>query len=111
MWTGPGAGTVNDLLMPRMRAIASTFYIMMITFIGLALGPYLIGFVSDRIGSSTGDTAEALRQAMVYALFMFIVAGGFVLAAMKFLPGDEATRLERAKAAGEVTDQMSPNTA
>jgi len=101
MWTGPAAGTVNDLLMPRMRAIASAFYIMMITFIGLALGPYLIGYVSDGIGIATGNTGEALRQAMVYALTMFFVAGAFIIAALKFLPGDESTRLERAGAAGE----------
>jgi hypothetical protein len=35
MWLGPGASTVNDLVLPRMRAIASAFYIMMITVIGL----------------------------------------------------------------------------
>ena len=101
MWTGPGASTVNDLLMPRMRAIASAFYIMMITFIGLALGPYLIGYVSDGIGTATGDSAEALRQAMIYSLSMFLVASVFIIAALKFLPADESSRLERAKAAGE----------
>ncbi len=101
MWTGAGATTVNDLLMPRMRAIASAFYIMMITFIGLALGPYLIGFVSDSITSSGVESGEALRQAMIFALWMFVIASVFILAAFRYLGQDEATRLERAKAAGE----------
>jgi MFS family permease len=101
MWTGPAATTLNDLLLPRMRALSSAFYIMMITFIGLALGPYLIGYVSDGIMSSGIESGEALQRSMVYALAMLGVAIVFILAALNFLPGDEATRLDRARAAGE----------
>jgi MFS family permease len=102
MWTGPGASTLNDLLLPRMRAIASAFYIMMITFIGLALGPYLIGYVSDLIASSGVESAEALRRAMLYALAMLGVATVILSASFKFLPSDESSRLQRARDAGEV---------
>jgi MFS family permease len=102
MWTGPAATTLNDLLLPRMRALSSAFYIMMITFIGLALGPYLIGYVSDGITSSGAESGAALQQAMIYALAMLGIASIFIMAAFKFLPGDEATRIERARAAGEV---------
>jgi len=101
MWIGPAAGTLNDLVLPRMRALASAFYIMMITFIGLALGPYLIGYVSDVIASTGVDPANALRQAMIYSLFTFVIAGIAIVMALRFLPTDEATRLERAKTAGE----------
>ena len=38
---------------------------------------------------------------MIYSLVMFFVAAVFIIAALKFMPSDEATRLERAKAAGE----------
>jgi hypothetical protein len=38
---------------------------------------------------------------MVYALAMLGVASIFIIAAFSFLPGDEASRLERARAAGE----------
>lgn len=102
MWTGPAATTLNDLLLPRMRAISSAFYIMMITFIGLALGPYLIGFISDQLASAGAESGEALGQAMTYALGMLGVASLFILAALRFLPDDQATRLDRARAAGEV---------
>ena len=101
MWTGPAATTLNDLLLPRMRALSSAFYIMMITFIGLALGPYLIGYVSDGIASAGAESGEALQQAMVYALGMLGLSSLFIVAAFRFLPNDEATRLERARAAGE----------
>ena len=33
--------------MPRMRATASAYYVLMNTFLGLALGPYLMGQISD----------------------------------------------------------------
>jgi len=101
MWTGPAATTLNDLLLPRMRALSSAFYIMMITFIGLALGPYLIGYVSDDLMSSGAESSAALQQSMIYALGMLGVATLFIVAAFKFLPDDEATRMQRARAAGE----------
>lgn len=39
--------TAADLVMPRMRAVAGAYYILMNTFIGLALGPYVMGQLSD----------------------------------------------------------------
>ena len=101
MWTGPAASTLNDLLLPRMRALSSAFYIMMITFIGLALGPYMIGHVSDSLAQGGTEAGEALRRAMLYALAMLGLASLFTVAAFKFLPDDEASRLDRARAAGE----------
>ena len=39
---------------------------------------------------------------MIYALAMLGIASIFIIAALKFLPSDEATRIARARAAGEV---------
>ena len=48
MWVSkPSPTTANDLVMPRMRAVAGAWFLLMNTIIGLALGPYLIGKVSD----------------------------------------------------------------
>ena len=47
LWLGAGASAVNELVLPRLRAVASAFYILLITFIGLALGPYTMGKLSD----------------------------------------------------------------
>ena len=47
MWIGVGASTVQDLVLPRMRATASAAYLLVVTFIGLAMGPYTIGKFSD----------------------------------------------------------------
>ena len=74
----------------------------MITFIGLALGPYLIGYVSDLIASSGVESGEALQRAMLYSLAMLGVATVILIASFKFLPSDESSRLQRARDAGEV---------
>jgi MFS family permease len=100
MWIGAGASTVQDLVLPRMRAVASAFYILFITFIGLALGPYTIGWLSD----ATGDLATAMRLALASNL----VASAFLLLAMRHLARDEATLRERAKAAGERLVEAQP---
>ena len=68
MWLGPGAGTVNDLVMPRMRAMASAFYLLMVTFIGLALGPFTMGQLSDAFAKSGMTPADALREGMLWGL-------------------------------------------
>ena len=101
MWIGPAASTVNDLVLPRMRAIASAFYILMVTFIGLALGPYTIGFISDAFTASGTDSADALRQAMLYATSMLGLALIMLYIASTFVADEEASRLDRARALGE----------
>jgi len=51
--------------------------------------------------SSGAESSAALQQSMIYALGMLGVATLFIVAAFKFLPDDEATRMQRARAAGE----------
>ena len=97
MWLGGAASTVNDLVMPRMRATASAFYILMLTFIGLALGPFMIGQISDVYMASGLDDGSALRNAMMWSYVMFAGALVLLTLAMRYLPGDEDRRIERAR--------------
>ncbi|MEX2327922.1 MAG: MFS transporter [Pseudomonadales bacterium] len=101
MWIGPAASTINDLVVPRMRAIASAFYLLMITFIGLALGPYTIGQISDTILATGATPADALREGMLWAISMLALAFAGILAAAFYLRDEEASRLDRARALGE----------
>ncbi len=101
MWIGPAASTVNDLVLPRMRAIASAFYILMVTFIGLALGPYTIGQISDTILATGASPADALREGMLWALCILGLSLVMLILAARSLPAEEASRLERARALGE----------
>ena len=93
MWIGAGASTVQDLVLPRMRAVASASYLLVITFIGLALGPYTIGRLSVAL--------DDLRLAMILSFFANGIAVAFLLLATRHLPRQERERLERARAAGE----------
>lgn len=88
LWLGPGASTVQDLVLPRMRAVASAAYLLVVTLIGLALGPYTLG----RLSVATGD----LRIALSLGLLANLVALGCFLKARRTLAYDEASRLERA---------------
>jgi MFS family permease len=94
MWIGAGASTVQDLVLPRMRGAASAAYLLVVTFIGLALGPYVIGFLSVLVGD--------LRRAMLFAIAVNALALLFAILAARHLERDEASRLDRARAAGEV---------
>jgi MFS family permease len=89
LWIGPGASTVQDLVLPRMRATASAAYLLVVTFIGLALGPYTIGRLSVALGN--------LRMAMVISLSASLLAVLCLIQAARHLPGDEAMRQVRAR--------------
>ena len=90
--------------MPRMRATASAYYILVNTMIGLALGPYFIGQLSDIYVTTGMDSVASLQSAISTGLLIFIPSTLLLLAAWRYLPGDEASRLERAKALGETVD-------
>jgi MFS family permease len=101
LWVGNAPATVNDLVMPRMRAIASAFYILTVTFLGLALGPYCMGMWSDALTRSGTEPGAALRNAMLAGLAVFAATLVCLAYASRHLALEESTRLERARAAGE----------
>ncbi len=93
MWIGAGASTVQDLVLPRMRAVASAAYILVLTLVGFALGPYVIGQLSDALGD--------LPAAMRWSLVVCGLSVSFLALALRHLEHDEKTMLARARAAGE----------
>ncbi len=101
LWLGAGASAVNELVLPRLRALASAFYLLLITFIGLALGPYTMGMLSDGFARDGADPGTALRDAMSIGIGMFGASALALLLASRFLPAEEVSRVERARAAGE----------
>jgi MFS family permease len=93
MWLGPCAASIQDLVLPRMRGTATAVFFLATTIVGLGLGPYMVGLISD----VTGDLKFAMLSTMIVAplilLFLFIAA--------RSVPKLEETLLERARAAGE----------
>lgn len=100
-WPGIPPSTAADLVLPRMRAVAGAYYILINTMIGLALGPYFMGQLSDIYAGQGMDSAESLRLAMSSSMLVFVVTLIFLTLAWKHLPRDESSRLERARSFGE----------
>jgi len=91
LWLGAGVSTVQDLVLPHMRARASAVFLLFVTLVGLALGPYVVGRLSDLWGD--------LRLAFMAGTSSNLVAFVLFLLASRTIAGDEATRFERAAAA------------
>ena len=92
-WLGVGGSTIQDLVLPRMRGSATAVYILSVTLIGLALGPFTVGLVSD----ASGD----LRLGLLSALGANLGAAVLIALAARWIAEDESTIRERARAAGE----------
>ena len=50
MWLPPLYAVMFDQVLPRLRAITMSIYIFMMTILGLGVGPYLVGMISDANG-------------------------------------------------------------
>ncbi len=90
---GAAAATTQDLVFPRMRGTATATFFIGTALIGLALGPYLAGFVSKVSGS--------LSTGVLSILMVTPISLGCLLLAMRSVPRAEATMIERARAASE----------
>ncbi|HEY0411895.1 MAG TPA: MFS transporter [Allosphingosinicella sp.] len=92
-WVGAAVATLQDLVLPRMRATAGATYVLGTTMVGLALGPYYAGKMSVVTGSLSAG------------IFCLYVVPPFTLLALwlgsRRIADLEATKVERARAAGE----------
>jgi predicted MFS family arabinose efflux permease len=77
---GPSYAVSQMLAGPRMRALASSILLFVQTFIGLGLGPYLVGLCSDYLAPQVG--VASLRYALVlvglvnlWAVYHYFVGG------------------------------------
>lgn len=100
-WIGSAVALANELVLPRMRATASSFYILLVTFIGLAMGPYAIGRLSVAFEQGGETSAVALKNGMLLALSATVLAAVCFVMASFFVRNEEEGRLARARAAGE----------
>ncbi|HVR28125.1 MAG TPA: MFS transporter [Thermoanaerobaculia bacterium] len=101
LWIGSAIALVTELVLPRMRATASAFYILSVTFVGLALGPYTMGHISDRLVAAGRTSGEALRSGMLWGLTTYAIAFFFLWLSSRYVVAEEESRLDRARALGE----------
>ena len=77
LWLGPVITAVQHLVPRAMRSTASASFLLINNLIGLGVGPYLIGSVSESLKQSYG--AELLRYAAVGCTIFYVVAGALML--------------------------------
>ena len=86
LWLGPAFGTIQNLAPTRMRALASAILLFVLNIIGLGLGPFLVGVLSDGL---TGSFAEdSLRYAILIATGAYLWAGSHFLLAARTIRRD-----------------------
>lgn len=86
LWLGPVSTAVQHLVERPMRATASACFLLINNFIGLGVGPLLIGAVSEALKASLG--ADSLRFAAIAVLGFYLVAAALMWAASRRLASD-----------------------
>jgi len=94
LWLPPIYSLMFDLVLPRMRGIASSTYIIVSTLLGLGMGPYFVGIVSDRNG---GDLGQAIVSINVVAPVIVVL----LLIVLLRINRDETSMIPRAREGGE----------
>ncbi|MFQ3594538.1 MAG: MFS transporter [Sphingomonadaceae bacterium] len=92
-WVGVAAATSQDLVLPRMRGAATATYFLGTTIIGLGMGPFIVGKMSEVLG----NLGHAILSLYVFAPIILMLL--YLL--YRSLPAAEASRVERARQAGE----------
>ena len=85
-WLGPVISAIQHLVRPDMRATASAIFLFINNLIGIGLGTYAIGALSDTLTARFGD--EALRYSILAGTGFYIVAAGLFLLASRWLEQD-----------------------
>ncbi len=88
MYQAPALAITQALATPAMRATAGAVLLFVINIVGLAMGPAVTGWISDRLEPTLG--AESLRYALMGVSMMLIVAGFHFWRAAKTLEADLA---------------------
>ncbi len=88
---GAAAATTQDLVLPRMRGTATASFFLATTLVGLGLGPFMVGAISDLSGS--------LRIGVLSLIGVAPISLVLLIYAYRTLPKAEATIAERARAA------------
>ncbi len=94
MWLPPIYASFMDLVLPRMRGSMMGFYILTMTIVGLGLGPYLVGLMSDLNG---GNLSEAILNLFWISPVLIVLS----VLLIRSMPKDEASVVVRAREAGE----------
>ena len=93
-WYPPLYAIMFEQVLPRMRGITSSLYIIVTTLFGIGIGPFVVGMISDANG---GNLAAAILAINWVAPAIVVMLVALVLRAR----GDEEQLIARARRGGE----------
>jgi MFS transporter, Spinster family, sphingosine-1-phosphate transporter len=73
-WMPPLYAIMYDQVLPRMRGITASLYLLSMTILGLGIGPYLVGLLSDASGDLKTSMLTINAVAIPIAVLMVLVA-------------------------------------
>jgi MFS family permease len=85
-WLGPVISAIQHLVRPDMRATASAIFLFINNLIGIGMGTYAIGALSDTLAARFG--AESLRYSILAGTGFYIIAAGLFLLAARWIERD-----------------------
>ncbi len=91
---GAAAASSQALVLPRMRGTATATFFLATTLVGLALGPYMAGYVSARHDGN-------LSIGVLSTLWITPIGLALLVGALRLVPKANSSVVERAVAAGE----------
>ena len=83
LWLGPVVTAVQHLVPRPMRSTASASFLLINNLIGLGVGPWLMGRLSEALKGAYG--ADALRDAAVACLAFYVLAALLMLSSIQSL--------------------------
>lgn len=83
---GPVWAVMQSISPVRMRATAAACFQLLLNLVGLGLGPFLVGYFSDRLSGSHG--AESIRYAMLLLPLAALGSSALLLLASRSVPKD-----------------------
>ncbi|MGD8359423.1 MAG: MFS transporter [Lysobacterales bacterium] len=86
MWLGPVISTVQHLVRPDMRATASAVFLFINNLIGIGLGTWAIGALSDGLSARFGE--ESLRYSILAGTGFYLLAAILLWLAARLLERD-----------------------
>jgi len=86
VWTGPTYAMAQGVARPHMRAMAAAIVIFMLSLVGAALGPLIVGMLNDWLDPRFG--AEAIRYSLLIVIIPHTLASIFNVMAARTLRED-----------------------
>jgi predicted MFS family arabinose efflux permease len=86
VWIGPVMSSVQQLVRPDMRATASAIFLFINNLLGIGLGTWAIGALSDALDRQYGE--DSLRFSILAGTGFYVLAAGLFFLASRWLERD-----------------------